>query len=835
MKALRIVPVALVMLLVGMVPSAHAQTLLFTLDTPNPPPGNHFGYSVAVGDVNGDGKGDIVAGEPWERVAEVFSGADASQLWNMYSPNWPERFGDSLAVGDVNGDGKADIAVGAPNEDVGGNVNQGRAYVFSGADWSLLFTFNIPSPQANAYFGRSIAVGDVNSDGKADVAVGAGQEDVGGNTDQGRAYVFSGADGSLLLTLNIPGPQADAWFGYSVAAGDVNGDGKADIAVGARAEDVGGNTNQGRAYVLSGADGSLLFTLDNPSPQADAEFGYSVAVGDVSGDGKADIAVGAPFEDVGGNANQGRAYAFSGADGSLLFTLNTPSSQANANFGWSLAAGEMNGDGKADIAVGAPFEDVGGSANQGRVYAFSGADGSLLFALGTPNPQTAAYFGHSVAVGDVNGDGRADIAVGAPNEDVVITDQGRTYVFSGADGSLLFILDTVFPQGGGNFGMSVAMGDVNGDGRGDTVVGAYGEEVDGNPYQGRAYVFSGADGSLLFTLDTPNPQVQSSFGNSVAVGDVNGDGKADIAVGAYAEDVAGNAQQGRCYVFSGADGSLLLTLDTPNPQWNAQFGWWVTVGDVNGDDKADIAVGAPFEDVGGNVDGRAYVFSGADGSLLFTLVSPNPQASRPFGWSVAVGDVNGDGKGDIAVGAVEDVGGNTQQGRCYVFSGADGSLLFTLDTPNPQAEASFGNSVAVGDVNGDGKEDIAVGAFWEDAGGNAHQGRSYVFSGADGSLLFAMDTANPQTYARFGESVAVGDVNGHGKADIAAGARGEKNGQGRAYVFSSLASPPVGGIADLPHASGSSGPNHLALAGVAAALLVALTAGGWYARRRWLG
>jgi subtilisin family serine protease len=390
------------------------------------------------------------------------------------SPNpqaWA-AFGASVAVGDVNGDGAADIAVGAPFEHVGGNDEQGRAYVFSGADSSLLLTLDIPNPQANAWFG-GVTVGDVNADGKGDIAVGAYKEDVGGNTDQGRAYVFSGADGSLLFTLDIPSPQASAFFGQSPAVGDVNGDGKGDIAVGAGSEDVGENTNQGRAYVFSGADGSLLLTLDSPNPQALANFGASVAVGDVNGDGKEDIAVGAYKEDVAGNIDQGRAYVFSGADGSLLLTLDSPNPQANAWFGAPVAVGDVNDDGKVDIAAGAYSEDVGGNTWQGRAYVLSGADGSLLFTLDTPNPQEYASFGAWVAVGDVNGDGKGDIAVGALGEDVdMFADQGRAYVFSGADSSLLFALDTLDPQDYANFGGSLAVGDVNADGRPDIVAGA---------------------------------------------------------------------------------------------------------------------------------------------------------------------------------------------------------------------------------------------------------------------------------------------------------------------------------------------------------------------------
>ncbi|MGH8565256.1 MAG: FG-GAP-like repeat-containing protein [Gammaproteobacteria bacterium] len=432
------------------------------------------------------------------------------------------------------------------------------------------------------------------------------------------------------IPLDHPTPQADARFAEAVAGiGDVNGDGVTDLLVGAPFQILGGNLNQGRAFVFSGADRSLLLTLDHPAPQGLALFGSAVAgVGDVNRDGRADLAVGAPGQRVGGRANQGQAYVLSGADGRLLLTLDNPVPQADAMFGAAVAgAGDVNGDGAPDLLVGAPEQD-GVASRDGQAFVFSGADGRLLLTL-FPS-RGCCGFGEAVAgAGDVNGDGAPDLLVGS--------DLGDVLVFSGADGSVLRTLDD--PPGSSSFGEAVAgIGDVNGDGVPDLLVGAPFTSVGRESLQGRAFVFSGADASLLRTLDLPIPEGFAELGSAVAgAGDVNGDGVPDLLAGAPGHDVAGGARdQGQALVFSGTDASPLLTLDTPTPDSGAGFGEVVAgIGDVDGDGAPDFLVGAPGQDVGGNVrQGRAFVFvsapvpPGPAGAVL-PLVPASPRVPLP--------------------------------------------------------------------------------------------------------------------------------------------------------------------------------------------------------------
>ncbi|MCH8902133.1 MAG: FG-GAP repeat protein [Chloroflexi bacterium] len=356
---------------------------------------------------------------------------------------------------------------------------------------------------------------------------------------------------------------------------------------------------------------TLLYTLDTPNPQTLGEFGYALSLSDVDGDGKAEIAVGVPFEDVGDNPAQGRAYLFSGATGDLILTFDNPEPDAGIFFAWTVAMGDVDGDGRAEIAVSATPGDASGGPSVGRAHVFSGATGELLDTFDNPNPEIYSQFGNSASFGDYDGDGKADRALGNPFGDVDGVVTGEAPVLSGVTGGPIHILTAPDPQAGAEFGYSVAMADIDGDGEAEVVVGARLEDVDGNVDQGRVYVFSGGTGELLYTLDTPNPEPGAWFGAAVAMGDMDGDGWADIAVAARLEDVGDNETQGRVYVFSGATGELILTIDSPNPQAeNGEFGFGLAMGDVDGDGRAEVVVGAPSEDVGDvTAQGRVYVFA----------------------------------------------------------------------------------------------------------------------------------------------------------------------------------------------------------------------------------
>lgn len=365
--------------------------------------------TVGLGDLNGDGIGELLIGAPGANGgagrATVQSGADGAVIY-QYSGSASGWNGSGLGravanAGDQDGDGFDDFFVSEPGG-LGGSGARGYVHLYSGASGALIQT--IPAISTGAVFGWDLAMlSDLDGDGRQELIVG----DNRGTFQTGAVHVFASASSSLLFTMNGEG-VGDA-FGASVAdAGDVDNDGKADILVGAEAAALG----KGAAYVFSGADGSLLRRYVGAATSD--RFGHDVGgLGDIDADGHADVLISATYADRGSLQDSGTVYAISGRTSNILWVR-----KGDREDGWlgsSLAVIEdLDSDMLPDVLVGAHGVNYPGLPDAGAVWWLSGATGELIHSI--EGSQSYSAIGYMVSsVGDLDQDGYEDVVINRSN------------------------------------------------------------------------------------------------------------------------------------------------------------------------------------------------------------------------------------------------------------------------------------------------------------------------------------------------------------------------------------------------------------------------------------
>jgi hypothetical protein len=380
---------------------------------------------------------------------------------------------------------------------------------------------------------------------------------------------------------------------------------------------------------------------------------------------------------------------------------------SNDQFGWiARNIGDVDGDGVNDVVTSAPTKDVGGQ-NAGRVYVYSTKSGKLLWSAdGKPGDQ----LGNGIeAAGDTNGDGIPDVIAGAPAG-------GYAKVYSGRDGRVLLTLAAEAKND--QFGQHTdGVGDIDQDGFADVIVGAPGNNA-GGAGAGRAYVYSGKTGRALLTLT--GERAGDGFGAAVA-------GFSDktnrlLLVGAPG---AGERKSGRAFVYRGLSAKPAFVMESDSTG-GALGGMFLSVpGDVDGDGVPDVYASDWNNNAKGPSTGRIYVHSGRDGKHLLTLTGES--AGEGFGTSPSVaGDVDGDGRADLIVGAWQYAGAAMGGGRAYLYSGRDGRLMKTFTCRTPGDAFGF-DAVTLGDVDGDGAADFLITSAWSGIHG-FHSGRVFIVS-----------------------------------------------------------------------------------------------------------